>query len=59
MEGLFLFKQYKQLYNKINYSTGSKLSDKVKELMGLDSMEMIPQKLLKRVSRTLHKQLER
>ena len=47
------------IHNKINYFTGSKLSDSAKELLGLDSMDMIPQKLLKRVSRTLHEQLER
>ena len=51
MEGLFLFLTI-EIANKINYSTGSKLSDSVKELVGLHSMEMIPQKLLKRVSRT-------
>ena len=59
--GVFVFisNHTNSYIHNINYFTGSKLSDSAKELLGLDSMDMIPQKLLKRVLSTLYKQLER
>ena len=56
---VFILNHTNSYIHNINYFTGSKLSDSAKELLGLDSMDMIPQKLLKRVLSTLYKQLER